>query len=139
MENKFAVAKGFNLPISTKKAVAICRIIKGKHPKEAIKLMEEVIALKKAIPLKGEIPHRKKKHRLTKHAQGRYPVKAAKYFIKILKQAIANATQIGLDENKIYISKAQANKGETIFRPGRFFGRKFKRTHLYIEIKEKEK
>lgn len=138
MENKnLAIAKAFNLPISTKKAVAICKVIKGKNPKEAIKLMEEVIALKKSIPMTGEIPHRKKGHRITKHAQGRYPVRAAKYFIKILKQAIANAVQKGLDEDKIYINKAKADKGETIYKPGRFHGRKFKRTHLYIEVKEK--
>ena len=136
-KKEFAVAKAYDLPISTKKAVAICKVIKGKHPKDAITLMEEVIKLKKAIPMTGEIPHRKKAHRLSKHAQGRYPVRAAKYFIKVLKQAIANASQVGLDEDKLYISIAKADKGSTVYRPGRFWGRKFKRTHLYFEIRQK--
>ncbi len=87
--------------------------------------------------MRGEIPHRKKGKRLSKNVQGRFPSKAAKYFIKVLKQAIANANQLGFDEDKMYIYKIKADKGSTIYRPGRFFGRKFKRTHLYIEIREK--
>ncbi len=138
IKKQFAVAKAYNLPISTKKAVGICRVIKGKHPKEAIKLLQEVIKLKKAIPMKGEIPHRKKGKRIIKHAQGRFPVRAAKYFIKILNQALANANQLGLNEDNIYISMAKADKGSTVYRPGRFYGRKFKRTHLYFEIREKK-
>jgi ribosomal protein uL22 len=133
----FAIAKAYDLPISTKKAVAICKAIKNLNPKEAINLLEDVRKLKKAIPMSGEIPHRKKGQRLGKNVQGRFPSKAAKYFIKILKQAIANAVQLGFDEDKIYISKIKADKGSTIYRPGRFFGRKFKRTNIYIEIREK--
>jgi ribosomal protein uL22 len=133
----FAIAKAYDLPISTKKAVAICKAIKNLNPKEAINLLEDVRKLKKAIPMSGEIPHRKRGQRLGKNVQGRFPSKAAKYFIKILKQAIANAVQLGFDEDKIYISKIKADKGSTIYRPGRFFGRKFKRTNIYIEIREK--
>lgn len=137
VKKNFAIAKANNLPVSTKKAVAICKIIKGKHPKEAISIMEQVIKLKKSIPMVGEIPHRKKSHRLSKHAQGRYPAKPAKYFVKVLKQAIANANQVGLEEDKLYIYIAKADKGSTLYRPGRFWRRRFKRTNLYIEIRER--
>jgi len=136
-KKEFAIARAYDLPISKKKAVEICRVIKNLNPKEAISLLEDVIKLKKAIPMRGEIPHRKKGKRLGKHVQGRFPSKAAKYFIKVLKQAIANANQLGFDEDKMYIYKIKADKGSTIYRPGRFWGRKFKRTHLYIEIREK--
>lgn len=133
----FVIARAYDLPISTKKAVAICKAIKNLKLRNAIETLEDVKKLKKAIAMKGEIPHRKKGQRLSKHVQGRFPSKAAKYFIKVLNQAKANAIQLGFDEDKIYLSKIKADKGSTIYRPGRFFGRKFKRTHLYVEIRER--
>ncbi len=130
----YAIAKGIDLPISTKHSIAICRFIKGKHPAEAIEMLEKVRKLKLAVPMQGEIPHRK-----GRIMSGRYPVKAAEYFIKVLKTVIANAVQLGLDESKLYISIAKADKASRPYRPSRHLGRRFKRTHLLIEVRELNK
>ena len=73
--NAFVNAKG--LPISTKHSIAVCKFIKGKKIEKAIVDLEKVSLLKKAIPMKGEIPHRKGM------MSGRYPKKSAEYFIKL--------------------------------------------------------
>ena len=118
-----------SIPISTKHSIAICKFIKGKKIEDAIRDLEQVILKKKAVPMKGEIPHRKGM------MSGRYPKKAAEHFIKILKRLAANATVNGL-ENTI-ITEAIANFGS---RPYGKFGRvRKKRTHLKIIAKEKNK
>ena len=76
-----AVVRGASIPISTKDSVAICRFIKKKSIEKAIADLGEVLKFRKAVPLKGEIPHRKGKGMMS----GRYPVNAAKHFIKMLK------------------------------------------------------
>ena len=73
-----AIAKGRDLNISTKHSIAICRFICGKEIDKAMGQIIEVILKKRAIPMKGEIPHRKGME------SGRYPVKAAKVFVKLL-------------------------------------------------------
>ena len=54
-----------------------------------------------------------------------------------MKSVRANAVQAGLDDSKAYISIIKADKGETRRRPGRYPWRKFKRTHILIEVREK--
>ncbi len=133
---KVANTKGKDLPISTKQAVAICSFIRGKNPQKALALLEQVIAKKIAIPMKGEVPHR---NNMPKgKVAGRYPVKASKEFIKLLKNLIANASSKGMDIDKITINKAIANKASRPFRGTRIgFGRKyFKRTHVALEVAE---
>lgn len=127
-------------PISTKHSVAICRFIKNKNPQEAIKLLEQVIEQKIAIPMKGELPHRKIKIK-GQRPEGGYPKKATKVFIKALKNLIANAKVKALDPEKLYISLAKADKASRPIRATRLaFGvKRFKRTHILIEAKEKEK
>ena len=101
--------------------------IKGKGIEKAINDLEEVISLKKPVPMKGEIPHRKGM------MSGRYPKKTAEHFIKLLKELSANANVNGL-ENTI-ISEAIANIAS---RPYSRFGRvRKKRTHVKIIVKEK--
>jgi len=133
-----AYARAFDLPISKKAAVAICNVIRGKNPYQAIAIMEKVINKKIAIPMSGEIGHRKRGHRISKIPSGRYPEKAARYFIKFLKQGIANARQKGIDDEKMVISMIKADKGTTRYHYGRFYGRKFKSTNLTMEIKSSE-
>jgi len=67
------------LPLSTKHCIAICRFIRGKKIDVAMSLLEDVLKMKKAVPMRGEIPHRKGK----RMERGRYPIKAAKYFVKL--------------------------------------------------------
>jgi len=114
-----------NLPISTKVAGSICRFIKNKKIDLAINDLKEVMMKKKAVPMKGEIPHR----RLI--MSGRYPVSASKYFIKALESLKANS----LDLEEPVISLAVANIGQRL--TGRT-GIKRKRTHVLLIAKERK-
>jgi len=122
-----AIVYGKDLPVSTKHAIAICKFIKGKKPEQAMNELNEVIKFKKAIPMKGEIPHRK-----GAIASGRYPVKASQVFIKLLKNLIGNSNVNGLEEPVIVIAKP-----DRASRPYRRFGnRRFKRTNVLLEARE---
>jgi ribosomal protein L22 len=126
-----AVVNGISLPISTKDSVAICRFIKGKTIEKAIEDLEEVLKFKKAIPMKGEIPHRKGKGMMA----GRYPIKPVEHFIIMLKNLRANAIVNGMDEG--IIAEAIPNRASRPY--GRFGSIKRKRTHVKIKLKEAKK
>jgi len=55
------VVNGKDLPISTKHSIAICNFIRGKKIEESVAKLNEVLNFKRALPMKGEIPHRKGK------------------------------------------------------------------------------
>ena len=127
-----AIVNVFSLPISLKDSKAICRFIKGKRIGDAIRDLKEVQKKKKAVPMKGEIPHRKGM------MSGRYPGKASKYFINVLKTLAGNSIQNGIEEP--IITQAIPNMASRPF--GRFGRTRKKRTHLKIiseKIKEKNK
>ena len=86
---KTARAVGTNLPISTKVSYEIANAIRGKDAKKTVSYLENVVALKQAVPYKRY--NMDVGHKPGKMAAGRYPVKAASNFIKVLKNAIANA------------------------------------------------
>ena len=121
-----AIVRGNDLGISTKHAMAICRFIKRNKIKDSILYLEAVVKLKKAMPMKGEIPHR---HGMK---SGRYPVNASKVFIKLLKSLDANAKSIEIVEPKVVFAKA--DKASSPHR--RFGSRRFKRTHVVLIAKE---
>lgn len=122
-------AYGRNLKSSTKVAAAICRFIRKKSVDKAIKDLEEVTKLKKAVPMKGEIPHRK-----GKMMSGRFPKVAAAEVLEVVKNLKNNATQHDI-ENPI-ISEAVANKAMRPFAKG---GRaRKKRSHVVLTAQEKK-
>ena len=124
-----AFVNAYNVPISTKHSIAICAFIKNKKIAHAISELEEVAVLRKAIPMKGEIPHRK-----GKIMSGRFPKKAASSFLKLLRSLNANANYNKLEEP--IITEAIANIGA---RPYGKFGRvRKKRTHVKIIAKDKQ-
>ncbi len=124
-----AIINGRSLPISTKKSVAVCKFIGGKHLQKAISDLEQVLIHKQVIPMKGEIPHQKGKG----ISSGGYPKKTVEHFIKLLKSLQANANVNGLDEP--IISEVIANFAS---RPYGKFGRvRKKRTHVQIKVKDK--
>ena len=123
-----AIAYGRDMHISTKQCMYISKAIKGKRIDAAIAYLNQVIMMKKAVPFKGEIPHRK-----GRIMSGRYPVKASKLVINILKGLKGNAIVNGLDLDKTVISESCANSAR---RPARSGGRQAKRTHLMIIAKE---
>ncbi len=121
-----AVVNGYDLPISTKHSSDICRFIKGKGIGDAIRLLEEIAKFKKALPMKGEIPHRKDM------MSGRYPVKAIKGFIILLKSLASNSSEI----DDPVIVKAFANIASRPY--GRFGRVRKKRTHVKIIVIDKK-
>ena len=124
-----AVVNGFNIPVSTKHSMAICIFIKRKKIQQAIKDLEEVARLRRAVPMKGEIPHRK-----GDIMSGRFPEKAAKQFIILLKSLSSNAIHNGIEDP--IIVEAFANIGA---RPFGRQGVRRKRTHIKIVAESKMK
>jgi len=129
VKRDYAVVNAKSLPISAKHAAAICRFIKGKTIEKAIENLEPVLILKKAIPMKGEIPHRK-----GKIMSGRFPKKAVEHFIKLLKSLEANASVNEIDGPVIV--EAISNLAQRPF--GRGGRTKKKRTHVTVKCVEKK-
>lgn len=122
-----AMVNGYSLHMSTKTAMAICRYIRRKEIRKAIQDLEEVTKLRKAVPMKGEIPHRKG------IGPGRYPVRASKIFLNLLKNLAANSDVNKLDNPVIFESVANIAS-----RPyGKFGSVRSKRTHIKLVAKEK--
>lgn len=131
-------AVGRNYSFSQKHAAAVCKFIRGRTIPEAIALLERVQSKRVAVPMKGEIPHRK-----GDIERGRYPVKASYYIVKLLKSLKGNAAVKSLDEDSVVIKIAKADKGETPMRIGKR-GRRGKSTHVTLiaeghEVVKKEK
>lgn len=124
---KEAIARGIALTASKKHCMYICRFIKNKHIDKAISGLEEVIKFKRAIPFKGEIPHRKGM------MSGRYPIKATLLFIKLLKGLKGNILINNMELDKARITEASANWAS---RPLRKEGRKAKRAHVLLKARE---
>jgi large subunit ribosomal protein L22 len=126
-----AVVNAKNLPISTKDSAAICRFIKNKKIEDAIADLGQVLRLKKSVPMRGEIPHRKGRGMMS----GRFPKKASQNFIKLLKSLSANATYNGLEEP--VIAEAIANIGARPY--GKFGWVRKKRSHVKLKAVEVKK
>ncbi len=129
VKKDFAIARGFGLHISKRHGMYICAFIKGKSIDSAIADLQQVIILRKAVPFKGEIPHRKGKGMMS----GRYPVDASKIFIPMLKTLKGNASVNGLDLVKTRITSASTHLAP---RPQRRGGEKGKRAHVILEARE---
>lgn len=122
-----AIAHGYSYHISKKHGMYICNFIKNKSIDASIAELEKVTKLKKAIPFKGEIPHRKGM------GSGRYPVSAPLQFIALLKSLKGNVIQNGMELEKTRIYLASASWAA---RPARSNGRKGKRTNIILKAKE---
>lgn len=132
-----AMVNSRDLAISTKHAIAICDFIRYKNPDDAIDLLERVLNKELAVPMKGEIPHRKRGLLPQGKVAGRFPIKASKVFIKLIRSLVANANVKGLDVENLRISLAKADKAARGHKPTRMaYGRKrFKRSHVTLEAK----
>jgi len=129
MKRTEAIVNSFNLPISPKKSSAICRFIKGKTIDNAIADLEQVVKIKKAVPMRGEIPHRK-----GKIMAGRFPKETAKHFIILLKSLAGNVNVNEID-NPVIV-EAFANIGSLPY--ARFGAWRRKRTNVKIVAREKK-
>lgn len=127
--------------ISPKHAVEIAREIKGMNIEKARRFLEDVVNLRRPVPFKRynkKVPHRRG---LTGWPAGRYPVKAAKFFLKLLDNLENNAEQKGLDVSRLKIIHCAAFKGRKRkkYIP-RAFGRSspFFDTLVHVEIVAEE-
>ncbi|MBI2109812.1 50S ribosomal protein L22 [Candidatus Woesearchaeota archaeon] len=132
---------GRNLPISKKHSVEICKFIRGKSVERSRDMLAKVMQQEMAVPF-GTF-NRDTGHRKGGVGPGRYPNKASKFFIELLNSLEANATHKGLDSNSLFIKSIMANKGSTIWHPGRLGRRRMRTTNVEIiaaerEIKEKK-
>jgi len=131
MKKEIAIANGYSLRVSPKHSIAVCKTIKGKSPEAAISRLEEAIKGKRPIPMAGlEVAHQKGKG----IAGAKYPRNACKEIIEIIKQVLANSIVNGI-ENPI-ITLAKTNRASAPLRKG---GRKSKRAHVHIEVRDKSK
>lgn len=137
MENKEnskeAISRVSNASISTKQSIDICKFIRGKKIDIALNALKEVVGMKRVIPTKREVPHKKGEG----IAGGRYPIKAASVFITALKSLEANANSKSMDLSKSIIY-AHADKAPRPHRSGKYGGRKFKRTHITLKLAEEK-
>jgi large subunit ribosomal protein L22 len=124
-----AIARGESIGASKKVSMYICSFIKGKKIDTAIQQLEEVIKLKRAIPYKGEIPHR---HGIGMMS-GRYPIDASKIFITMLKGLKGNVIVNGMDLDKTRITYGSASWAS---RPQRAGGVRAKRTNVILKARE---
>lgn len=115
--------------ISKKHSMYIADFIKNKTIELAISQLEEVIKFKRAIPFKGEIPHR---HELGGRP-GRFPINACKVFIPALKGLKGNAIVNGMDISKLRIFYGSATWASRSAKRG---GARFKRVHIVLKAKE---
>lgn len=121
-----ALVNGRNLSISTKEAVAVCDFVRNKDVDKALADLELVTLYKRAVPMRGEIPHR--------HGNimaGRYPMNTVHAFIGLLKSLKTNALMhdMELEKFKIFCMAHQAS------RPYKRFGAgKIKRSNVELRL-----
>ncbi|MDN5357923.1 MAG: large subunit ribosomal protein [Candidatus Methanomethylophilaceae archaeon] len=106
-----AKAVGKDIPVSPKFAREVVGMIRGRKVEEAAVMLEEVIAKKRAVPLKR---YNKRVSHKAGIGPGRYPVKAAKAILSILESASSNAEYKGLDVSSMSIATISIARGVTI-------------------------
>jgi len=127
------IVNGRDLHLSPKYAKGLCGFIRNKDIDKAIMDLELVERLKKPVPMKGEYAHQKG------IAGGRFPVKGAGIFIRLLKSLKANAIaqDMELEKFKIFCTSGKAPEPYKRFGQGRM-----KRCHVIIKLilrEDKEK
>lgn len=106
-----AKAVGRDIPVSPKFAREVVGMIRGKKVEDAAVMLEEVIALKRAVPLKR---YNKRVSHKPGIGPGRFPVKAAKAVLSVLESASANAEYKGLDVSNMSIATISVSRGVVI-------------------------
>lgn len=122
-------AVGTALPISTKQSIEICKWIRGKKIAIAKRMLNDVIAMKIAVPytrFNQHIPHR------PGIGPGRYPLKACAEILALIESVEVNAQFKGLDTSSLALTHICAQKAHTPYRNGRQGRRKAKRSHIEI-------
>ena len=127
-------AVGRSLPVSTKSAVELCRMIKHKPVERVLIMLDSIVNQDLAVPhmryKKGGIGHR------PGIGPGRYPGKTAIYVKRIIESAASNAEQKGLNKSGLIVEHIAAHKAAK----ARHYGRSrtlMKRTTIEVVLGEK--
>lgn len=131
-----ARAMARDLTISTKTSIEMSKFLRGKTTAKAKAILQRVLEKKQAIPFTrftNGVGHRAG----VGIAAGRFPEKASQEFIKLIKNAEANAQTKGLN-TELKIVHLLAHKGSNDYHYGRQSRRKYKRTHLEVVVEEME-
>jgi large subunit ribosomal protein L22 len=141
-KTKHVRASSREIEISHKHAREICAAIRGMNLNKAKEYLENVVALKQPVPYrryKNEVAHRSQ---LQGFPAGRYPVKAAKEFLRLLDNLEANAEYKGMDLDRLTIMHASSYPGVKIRRfTSRAYGRNSPKinTLVHVEVVGTEK
>ncbi len=139
-ESKIAKAMLWDVPVHPKIMAEVARAIRGMKLSEAKAYLERVIRLEEPVPFRrahGKQAHRRGLADKWGWPVGRYPVKAAKYMLKLLDNVENNAEYKGLDPEKLRIIHVAAHKGITLKRwMPRAWGRATpkNRVHSHVEV-----
>lgn len=143
-ESSIAKAMMWDVPVHPKVMREVAAAIKGMRLQEAREFLRAVVEKREAVPFRRA--HGKQAHRRGLAAKwgwpvGRYPVKAARYMLKLLDNVEINAANKNLDVERLRIIHVAAHKGITLKRwMPRAWGRatpKFK-IHSHVEIVVRE-
>lgn len=130
-----AKAAARSLPISTKQSIAISQFIRGKNVQKMKTFLEDVISQKRAVPFTRFTNGLGHKPGI---GPGRYPQKAAKEFLSLLKSAEANAQMNGLNTANLIVGMVKSNKASTSWHYGRQRRIKMKRSNVDIILIEQK-
>ena len=117
------------LPVSPKDCREVARFIMGKKVTVAFNNLNLVLDKKMAVPFKRYNKDRGHKPGI---GPGAYPEKAIKYIQGVLKNAVANAQQKGLDQSDLIILHASVNRAVPKER------RRGKYAHFEVVLEEKK-
>ena len=121
-----------NVPISWKHGIEISNALRFRSVEYAKKFLEEVAALKRAVAFTRsdlDVGHK------PGMSAGRYPQKAAKEFLRLIKSVEANAQVKGLNTASLKIIKLITNTAPKAPSAGRK-RHTAKRAHIEIEVCE---
>ncbi len=109
--DKTAKAYGYELHCSPKDSMNLAYAIKGMKTVNADKYLNDVIEKKRSLPA---VFHKRKISHQKGIGPGSFPKKAAKYMLKILKNAENNAEYKGFDIENMKISHISTYRGRII-------------------------
>jgi len=121
-----------NLPISTKHSIEICRFIRDMGLQKAKSVLANVVELKQAVPF---VRHNMNVGHKAGMSSARFPTKASKHILDLLKSVEHNAIKDGLSKDLV-ISHISADKGVRQWHNGRQRRRKTKSTNIRIILEE---
>ncbi|MBR9706905.1 MAG: 50S ribosomal protein L22 [Candidatus Diapherotrites archaeon] len=121
-------AKGINVAVSTKYSIELSREIRGKPVKKAEAYLNDIIEMKRFLPLRRfnkHVPHRAGSQGAVVKS-GRYPLNTAKAFLKMLDNLKANADYKGLNAENLRLIHVCANRGRSRYKTLRTKTRMFR-------------